>query len=357
MILDRYIIRKFLGTFFYSIILIVSIATVFDLSEKLDDFLSKEASAKEIVFEYYLNFIPYFANLFSSLFTFIAVIYFTSKMASQTEIIAILSSGISFYRLTRPYMISALIIAVFTFTLSNYIIPPANKKRVDFSNKYVYTNQQTHETNIHRQISPGLYIYMSYYNTSNDVGHRFTMEEFKDGTLKRKLTASSIRWDREKKTWHINDYYIRDIDGYHETLTSGAEMDTLINMKPEDYRVIKHVVETMTLPKLNKEIQDLRLRGVNPTEYEIEKHKRTSSAFSIFILTLIGVSLASKKVKGGLGLHLGLGILISFSYILFLQITTVFATSGSMPAWLAVWIPNIGFGVFAFFIYRHAARN
>ncbi|MEL7588354.1 MAG: LptF/LptG family permease [Prolixibacteraceae bacterium] len=356
-IIDIYIVKKFLGTFFYSIALIVSIAMVFDLSENLDEFLSKDATAKEIAFDYYLNFIPYFANLFSSLFTFIAVIYFTSKLAYNTEIIAILSSGVSFHRLMRPYLISAAVIAVFSFLLGNFVIPPANKSRVEFRNKYISTKNTGPEQNIHRQLTPGIFIYMSRYNSSVDVGYDFTIEKFEEGKLRSKLSADWIKWDRENKKWQINNYYIRDIKDYKETITTGTTLDTVLNMKPEDYQVVKNIVETMTLPKLNREIKDLKLRGVNAIEYEIEKHKRRSAPFSSFILTFIGASLASRKVKGGIGLHLGLGILISFSYIMFMQITTVFATSGSVPPSLAVWIPNIAFGILAAWLYRKASMQ
>ncbi|MGQ8336054.1 LptF/LptG family permease [Sunxiuqinia sp. A32] len=353
--IDLYITKKFLGTFFYAIALIISIAMVFDISENLDEFLSKDASIKMIIFDYYLNFIPYFANLFSSLFTFIAVIYFTSKMAYNSEIIAILSSGVSFRRLMLPFMISAFVIAVFSYMLGNYVIPPANKKRVDFRNAYIENKRAEFQTDIHRQLSPGVYIYMKSY-TASDVGYNFTIEKFEGRKLVSKLSSRYIKWDREDKKWTVHDYIIRDIDGTEETITSGSEIDTTLNMVPDDYRVIHNVVETMSLPKLNKEIKDLRLRGVNTTEYEIEKHKRRSQPFSAFILTLIGACLASRKVKGGIGLHLGLGILFSFSYILFMQISTVFAVSGSIPPSIAVWIPNIFFGGIAAYIYRWASR-
>ena len=354
--IDIYIIKKFLGTFFYAIALIISIAMVFDVSENLDEFISKDAPLSAIVFDYYLNFIPFFANLFSSLFTFIAVIYFTSKMAYNSEIIAILSSGVSYRRLMRPYMIGAFIIALFSYTLGNYIIPPSNKKRIDFRNTYIDSNRSYMERNIHRQLYPGTFIYMQSYNTSNDVGYKFTIEKFDKGKLKSKLEADYIKWDREDKKWVINNYVIRDIDGYKETITTGTKIDSTLNMTPEDYRVVKNIVETMTLPKLNEEIKDMKLRGVNSIEFEIEKHKRMSGPFSAFILTLIGASLASRKVKGGIGLHLGLGILFSFSYIMFMQISTVFAISGSLPPMVAAWIPNLLFGGIAAYLYRRGSR-
>lgn len=354
--IDFYIIKKFLGTFFYAIALIISISIVFDIAEKIDDFLSKDVSLKAIIFDYYVNFIPYFANLFSGLFTFIAVIYFTSKLAYNTEIIAILSSGVSYNRLMRPYFVGAAVIVLFSYVLGNYIIPPANKKRVDFTNTYIGSRKPGLENNIHRQIEPGVFIYMSSYNASNDVGYKFTIEKFEGRKLVSKLSSDYVKWDREKKTWVIHDYSIRTIDGYTEKITTGTQIDTTLNMLPEDYQVVANIVETMTLPMLNKAIDNLKLRGVNTIDYEIEKHKRRSGPFSAFILTIIGVSLASRKIKGGIGFHLGLGLLLSFSYILFMQVTTVFATSDLLVPWVAMWIPNLIYGTLAFFLYRRAAQ-
>jgi len=353
--IDWYIIKKFLGTFFYAIALIISISIVFDVSENIDDFMSKDVPLKAIVFDYYLNFIPYFANLFSGLFTFIAVIYFTSKLAYNTEIIAILSSGVSFNRLMRPYMVGASVIVLFSYLLGNYVIPPANKKKVDFRNTYIGTRKAGTAHNIHQQIEPGIFVYMTSYNASNDVGYKFTIEHFVDRKLVSKLTADYIKWDREKKKWIIHEFNIRTISGYTEKVTHGIEKDTLLNMVPQDYQVVENVVETMTLPKLNESIDNLKLRGVNTTDYEIEKHKRRAGPFSAFILTIIGVSLASRKIKGGIGFHLGLGLLLSFSYILFMQVTTVFATSDLLAPWVAMWIPNILYGGLAFYLYRRAA--
>lgn len=353
--IDIYITKMFLGTFFYAIALILSIAIVFDISENLDEFISKDIPSKDIIFDYYLNFIPYFANLFSPLFTFIAVIYFTSKMAYNTEIIAILSSGVSYHRLMRPYLVSAFILAGFSFTLGNYIIPPANKVLNNFRHKYIDNNRVITERNIHRQIEPGVYIYMQSFNASN-VGYRFTMEKFEDARLIEKLSADNIRWDAETEKWVINNYWKRIIYEDYEEFEKGYRLDTTLNMTPNDYKVIKNQMETYTTPALKKEISLMKMRGVNTIEWEIEKHKRLSGPFSAFILTLIGVGLASRKIKGGLGLHLGLGLGLSFSYILFMQVSTVFAISGSAPPILAVWIPNIFYSLIALFVFRWAAR-
>lgn len=353
--IDFYITKKFLGTFFYAIALILSIAVVFDVSENLDEFLSKDIPLKEIVVDYYMNFIPYFANLFSPLFTFIAVIYFTSKMAYNTEIIAILSSGVSYTRLMRPYMVSAFILAIFSFSLGNYIIPPATKTMNEFRMKNIDNVRMGVERDIHRQIEPGVYIYMRSY-TPNDVGNVFTLERFDGSKLTEKLTADNIRWDKETEKWVINNYWKRTIlDGY-ELLESGYRMDTTLNMKPEEFRVKKNEMETYITPELKKEIKLMKTRGVNAIEWEIEKHKRMATPFSTFILTLIGVGLASRKIKGGLGFHLGLGLALSFSYILFMQISTVFAISGSVPVFVSMWIPNILYSLIAFFVFRWAAK-
>jgi len=354
--IDVYITKKFLGTFFYAIALILSIAIVFDLAENLDEFISKDIPVHVIIFDYYMNFIPYFANLFSPLFTFIAVIYFTSKMAYNSEIIAILSSGVSYPRLMRPYLISALILASFSYILGNYIIPPANKTLNDFRFKYIDQNRYVAERNIHRQIEPGVFIYMQSFNASN-VGYHFTLERFDGSKLVEKLTANNIRWDSDTKKWILMNAWRRTIYDDHEVIENNIyRIDTTLNMSPDDYKMRKNEMETFTTPALKKEIKRMKMRGVRTVEWEIEKHKRLAGPFSAFILTIIGAGLASRKIKGGLGLHLGLGLLLSFSYILFMQISTVFAISGNTPPVLAVWIPNLGYSLIAFFVFRWAAR-
>ncbi len=354
-IIDFYITKKFLGTFFYSIALIISIATVFDISENLDEFISKDIPTRDIIFDYYLNFIPYFANLFSPMFTFIAVIYFTSKMAYNSEIIAILSSGVSYKRLMRPYLVSAAIIAIFTFILGNYIIPGANKGRVEFRNRYINVGRVSVERNIHRQIEPGVYIYMESFS-GNNSGRRFTLERFEERKLKEKLTADNIRWDEETQKWIINNYWKRTFHDGYETIEKGYRIDTTLNMTPAEFKMELDLMETLNTPDLKAEIASMRSRGVNSVIYDIEKHKRRSGPFSAFILTIIGVSLASRKIKGGLGFHLGLGLLLSFSYILFQQISVVFSINGNTPASIAVWIPNLLYSIIALLLYKWASR-
>lgn len=355
--LDLYIIRKFLGTFFFAIILIISITIIFDFSEKIDNFIDKEAPFKAVILDYYVNFIPYFANLFSALFTFISVIYFTSKMAYDTEIIAILSSGVSFRRIMFPYFVSALIIGIFSFLLSNFVIPPANAKRLDFTETYIKKRFVNKERNIHRQIEPGLFIYMSSFETSSKTGYKFSLEKFEGKQLVSKLTSRSIKWNEEKEKWTIKHYFIRRIDGDNETFEKGKAIDTLLNFKPEEFSRRTNVVEAMNMMELDDFIDEQIMRGdSNISAYKIEKYRRIANPFSAFILTLIGVSLACRKVRGGMGLHLGVGLALSFSFILFQQISTVFATNGSMNPLLAVWLPNIVFSIIAVYLYRVAPK-
>lgn len=355
--LDWYIIKKFLGTFFYSIALIISISVVFDFSEKIDNFLEFDVPAKAILFDYYMNFIPYFTNLFSGLFTFIAVIFFTSKLAFNSEIIAILSSGVSFRRFMLPYIISAAVIFVLSFTLGNYIIPPANKRMQTFNEVYLKKRVINKENNIHRQIEPNIYLYIENYDGFNDLGRNLTIEKFEDNKLVSKLSSDMLRWNRERKTWEIGDYVIRTIDGDKERLIHGAKTDTVLNITPEEFKAKHNDYETMDHSELVKYIEQQRLRGVDSLEeFELERHRRTAVPFSAFILSVIGASLASRKVRGGIGLHLGLGIGLSFTYIMLQQISKVFAISGATTPFIAMWLPNFLFAIVGFFIYKWAAR-
>lgn len=356
--LDLYIMRKFLGTFFFSLALILCIVVVFDISERLEKFIENEAPLGRIVFDYYLNFIPYFANVFSALFTFISVIFFTSKMAYDSEIIAILSTGISFKRFMRPYFLSATIIAIFSFLMSAFIIPNANKTRNDFSKEFLWKKYTNKEENIHRQIAPGTFIYMSNYSVVSNIGYDFSIETFQDDTLVGKLTSSRIAWDEGMQKWSIYNWKLREINGDKEVYTTGAQIDTVFAFVPAEFSEDpKRIKEQLTLPELNEYIDRQKVRGSsNVVEFQLERYKMMANAFATFILTVIGVSISSRKIRGGMGLHLGIGLLISFSYILFMQFSTVFATNGSMDPLLAVWVPNILFSFVAIFVYRTAPK-
>jgi lipopolysaccharide export system permease protein len=350
-ILDRYIIKKFLGTFFFSIALIISIAVVFDITEKLDDFIEKEAPLRAIVFDYYLNFIPYFANLFSFLFVFISVIFFTSKMASNTEIIAILSSGVSFKRFLLPYFISATVLASMSFYLNNFLIPDANKVRLTFEEQYIRNPFTNTEKNIHIQLDDSTYAYFESYNSFSDIGYKFSLETIKEGILTYKLISDFARWDSVKTGWSIFNYYERYIDGTSETIKEGRSKDTTLNITPDDFNKRSNAVEMLDYYELNDAIAKEKFRGSHKAVYyELEKYGRIASPFATFILTLIGVSIASRKVRGGIGVHIGVGLAISFTYILFMQISETFATNGNFNPIIAVWIPNILYGLLAVYL-------
>ncbi len=357
-IIDIYIVRKFLGTFFFSIALILSIAVIFDFSEKIDNFLAHDARLIDILSKYYLNFVPYFAVLFSSLFTFVSVIYFTSRMAYRTEFIALITSGMSFNRILVPYFFSATVIAVFSFVLNDYVIPNSNRVRLDFEETYYYALPvRVTERNIHRQIQPGVYIYMESYSTISDLGHRFSMEKYQDGKLVSKLMSDYVKWDSTQGKWMVRNYYIRDIGEFTETVTQGTRLDTALAIYPGDFKRRLNFMETMNLRELTEYIGQLKMLGEsNVKAYQIEKHKRYAYPFSAFILTLIGVSVSSRKVKGGIGMQLGIGLLVAFSYLLFMQFSSQFAITGSLHPAAAVWMPNFVYALIAVFLYRMAPK-
>ncbi|MCM1450051.1 MAG: LptF/LptG family permease [Clostridiales bacterium] len=353
-ILDRYIIGKFLGTYIFAIILILAITIMFDINEKLDAFM--KAPLKATVFDYFLNFLPYFANQFSPLFTFIAVIFFTSKMADNSEIIAILSSGVSFHRLLRPYMISAAVIAAATYVLSAYIIPPANIKRIEYTNTYVKNKRVDYGSNIMLQVDKGEIAYMSRYDNTTKTGVKFSLEKFEDKKLVSRLTAQSIKWDTLYQ-WQVQNYMIRDFRDNREYITSGYSLDTIIPFEPRDFLISKNDHETLTSPQLREYIQRQKNRGVaNIKSFEIENERRYAMTAAAFILTIIGMSLSSRKVKGGMGINIGIGLALSFSYILFTTVTSTFAISGYTSPMVAMWIPNFVYMIIAAVLYKKAAR-
>lgn len=328
---------------------------MFDINEKLDSFL--KAPLKATLFDYFLNFLPYFANQFSPLFTFIAVIFFTSKLADNSEIIAMLSSGMSYKRLLFPYMLSAAVIAGATYVLSAYIIPPANEKRIAYTNTYVKNKQVNYGANIQLMVSDGEIAYMSRYENTTKTGYRFSLESFKDKKLVSRLTAQSIKYDTLHK-WTVRDYMIRDFQGTREIITRGSRLDTIIPIEPRDFLISKTDHEIMTTPDLSEYIDRQRERGVaNIKTFEIEYHRRFAMTAAAFILTIIGMSLSSKKVKGGMGINIGIGLVLSFSYILFMTVTQSFAISGYTSPLLAMWIPNIIYAIIGIILYRKASHG
>ena len=356
--LDRYIIVKFLGTYFFAIALIISIAVVFDINENIDRFINNKAPVSAIIFDYYLNFIPYYTNLFSPLFVFIAVIFFTSKLAENSEIIAMFSTGMSFKRLMVPYMISAAIISIVSYGLSTEVIPTGSVTRLDFENKYKRKKKQEYARNIQLEVDSGVIAYMERYENHNRTGYKFSLDKFEDHKLVSHLTAKRVTYDTtQRHKWIIKDYMIRELKGQREEITTGTAIDSIIKMEPQDFLITRGQQETMTSPELSDYIEKQKRRGfANIKAFEVEYHKRIATSFAAFILTTIGLSLSSRKTKGGMGLHLGIGLGLSFSYILFQTISSTFAINGNAPVILAVWIPNIIFLIVAAYLYHKAPK-
>ena len=356
--LDWYIIKKFLGTYFFAIALIISIAVVFDVNENIDKFINNKAPIKAIVFDYYMNFIPYFSNLFSPLFVFIAVIFFTSKLAENSEIIAMFSTGMSFKRLMRPYMISAALIALLTYGLGAYVIPKGNVTRLDFEDRYKKKKKQEYVRNVQLEVDSGVIAYIERYENYNKTAYRFSLDKFKGKQLVSHLTARSATYDTTSvHKWTLKNYMIRHMDGMKETITKGDRLDSIIKMEPQDFLIMKGQQQTMTSPELKEYITKQKQRGfANIKEFEIEYYQRIAMSFAAFILTTIGVSLSSRKVKGGMGLYLGIGLALSFSYILFQTVSATFAINGNTPPLLAVWFPNILYTFIAIYLYRKAPK-
>ncbi|MCM1369881.1 MAG: LptF/LptG family permease [Candidatus Amulumruptor caecigallinarius] len=355
-ILDIFILKKFLGTYFFATLLILAVISMFDITEKLDAFLT--APLSETLFDYFMSFLPYFANQLAPLFTFIAVIFFTTKLAGNSEIIAILSSGVSFNRLMRPYMIGAAVIAALTFALSNYLIPPTNVKRIEYTNKYVRNKKVNTGVDIQMMARPGEVVYIGRFENSTKTGYRFSFDKFQGKELVSRLTAQTITYDSTRQYhWTVYNYMIRNFDGMTEKIVTGQNKDTVIPIEPKDFLISVNDQETMTTPQLARFINQQKKRGVaNIKAFEIEKEKRYSTTAAAFILTLIGVSLSAKKVKGGMGINIGIGLVLSFSYILFSTVTSQFAISGMTSPWVAMWIPNFVYLAIGLFLYNRARK-
>ncbi len=354
--LDTYIIAKFLGTFFFSIVLILSIAIVFDLIEKLDNFFDNNAPLEEIIFDYYLNFIPFYMNLFTPLFTFIAVIFFTSKMAGNTEIVAILSTGVSFARMMRPYFISASVIALISFILGGFVIPHANKTMLDFENKYIKRFKTENAHNVQMEVEQGVILYIERYEIIRNKGYHFSLEKFDGKHLVSRLTAEEISWD-SAYNWKIEKYLQRNFDGMRESIVKGESLDTLIQVQPSEFFITSQEAPEMTNTELRDYLKKQKKRGIgNIQAFQDEYYKRYSMPLAAFIMTLIGVSLSSRKVRGGMGLHLGIGLALSALYVLFVTLSSSFSVSGLMSPLLAVWLPNILFFIVGIGLYRSAPK-
>ena len=354
--LDRYKIGKILGTFAFSIVLIMSIAVIFDLTEKLDDFFENQVTVREIVFDYYLNFIPYFMNMFSPLFIFISVIFFTSKLAGDSEIIAIMASGVSYHRLMWPYFLSALLLFVFSFWMTGYVIPPASEKMLTFQDKYIQHFSRENARNVQMEVEPGTILYIESFQKRTNMGYRASLEHFDGKKLTMRITADRIHYD-SAYNWRLDKYVRRDFDGMRETLTRGPRLDTIIPVQPKELFYTAENAQMMPNPELKAYIDIQRKRGSgNVQAFETEWWKRWASPIGAFIMTLLGVTLSSKKVRGGMGKNLGVGLTLSALYILFSTVSTTFSVSGVMSPFMSVWLPNFLFLAIGVLLYLRVSK-
>jgi lipopolysaccharide export system permease protein len=376
-LLDKYILKRFLSTFFFVVLILLAVITVIDLTEKMDKFAKAELGAVEIA-GYYLDFIPWIGSLVTPITIFIATVYVCARMAGHTEIVAILSSGVSFRRMLVPYFLGAFVVAIVSFILNGWIIPNSNKSRLAFELQYLKNKYYFDQRNIHLQVAPNTYLYMQNYNNTNQTGYHFTMERFENNRLIEKLTANRIEWDTTKQKWILRDWMIKRIDAIFETpsrpeaipgfettksvittdsVIRGTQKDTTLVIHPKEFESDYRKYDGLTLNELNDYIKTLRSRGSTGVEvYEVEKYTRYSAPFTIFILVFMGAIVSSRKSRGGTGVQIALGFLLSFVFILFFTLFRTFAETGSLPPEISVWIPNIIFGIISLFMYKYVPR-
>ena len=355
--LDSYIVKKFLGTFVFTIVLLLAIAIVIDISEKIDDFMQEGITLSMIINDYYINFILFYGNMFMPLVVFLAAILFTSKMAEQTEIIAYLAGGVSFNRLLYPYFIASTILAFTSLVINHQILPKSNSVRKEFEAKYIYSKKSKRHENIHRQIKPGEYIYIKTYNTDRNQGFDFSIEKFEGTKLKSKLTSDYINFNPEDSIYKLRNWRMRLLSDTNDEISNGYQKDTTFTFLPKDLTPVEYAAETMPYTQLNKFIEEQEFRGSeNLSAYMVEKHRRTSMPASTYILTLIAVSLSFRKKRGGMGLNLAIGLGLMVLYIFFMRIADTFAIKDDFPPMLAVWIPNITFGLLSLYLYNNARK-
>ncbi|MBQ0024277.1 MAG: LptF/LptG family permease [Bacteroidales bacterium] len=357
-LLDWYIIKKYIGTYFFTILIAVAIIIIFDISEKIEKFVEHQAPLDGIIFDYYAGFIPWILNTFCPLFVFVSAIFFTSKLSQNSEIIAMLSTGVSFKRLLAPYMASAALIAAFSMILGFYIIPPANKTRLDFEDKYVRPKDVvSNQRNIHYQVSPGEFMYVEQFSTWSNTAYRFTLEKIEDDKLVSKLSAESAAWDTTFNGWRLHNYFQRDFYGESEMVEAGNTRDTVLAVTVDDFYRRENYVASINQKELNEYIRIQNMRGDAAVKKSlIEKHNRIAMPFSAFVLSVIAVSLSSRRKRGGLGLNIGIGIALSFIYILFMRFSEMFVRTDTLPVIVAIWLPNFIFSIVAFVLYKLAPK-
>lgn len=355
-ILDRYILKKFLVSYLFVVLILVLVIMVIDITEKSDDFWEHQLTFSQIA-GYYIDFIPWIANLITPITVFIATVFVTSKLAGHTEVIAMLSSGVSFTRMLVPYLLGAVLIAGLSFYLTGWMIPNSDKDRVAFLVAYTQRPHNFNQNNIHLKIAPESYMYLRNYNNHSKVGHNFTLETVRDHEMHQKLTARRVSWNDETSTWKVQDWMLREFEGRKEHISQGQELDTLLNITPKDFESTKYMEQTLTIDELNETIGVLQSRGADNVEtYVVEKYMRYMSPFAIIILAIMGVIVSARKARGGTGFQIALGFLIAFIFIICFMMSREFALKGVVAPMLGVWLPNMFFSLVALVMYRTVPR-
>ena len=355
-ILDQYIVKKYLSTFFFLLGIVVVICVVVDFNEKLDDFLDKKPPLSEIIFDYYFNFIPFFANLLSPICIFLAVIFFTSKLAQRTELIPVLSSGVSFYRLLAPYIIVSIFLAGISFLSKAYLVPISTTQQIEFEYKYLRKRKVHKDKNVHKRVSPDTYVYINYYNKKHKEAHGLTMERRNGADFSSRLRAEKAVWVDSTASWKLKRVWVRDFSGPKHNLYFRTEIDTTFLLSPDDIFIKEMKEATMTLPELKAYIELEEMRGSDILEgLYFELHRRYADPFAVIILTMIGFAMSSHKSRGGIALQIGLGLLICFVYVTLLFAGKAIMGDEFSPA-LAVWMPNIAFLPLALFLLWKAPK-
>lgn len=355
-ILDKLIIKEFLKTYFFVVIMLILVVLVLDFTEKNDKYIQNQVPAWEIL-QYMGNYGLYLNNLLTPITVFIAVIFITSKMAGRTEIVAILSSGVSFVRMLQPFLFGAAMIGMISFLLNGWILPVATQKVTEFRMKYLESTAASSEGNHHIKVGPNTYAYISRFYKSGNTGYSFTLEEIKDGQLLSKLHSDRIQWDTAKNVWRLENWKLRELNEVGETYTVGTELDTILSITPADFDLPPNHHETLKLPELSRQIRILEDRGAdNVSFYRIERYVRFMSPFAAIILTFIGVIMSSRKTRGGSGFQIAMGFLMAFVYILLFILSRTFAENGSEYPILAVWMPNIIFALTGLILYKTVPR-
>lgn len=364
-ILDRYILKRVLSTFFFVVVILMAIITVIDITEKMDKYAKNHLDAKTIL-GYYIDFLPWVTGLITPITIFIAIIYVTSRMAGHSEIISIFSSGVSFRRMLLPYFIASVVVGSISFFLNGWVIPRATKSRLAFELQYFNNRYYFDARNIHLQVAPQVYLFIQNYNNVSNTGYQFSLEHFDNNVLIEKLTADNIQWDTVKQKWILKYWKIRKVNDIFTSSNkgdlsllekSGTEMDTTLAITTKDFEAQERSYDGMTTPELNEHIAKLKFRGAAGVQmYEVEKQIRFAAPFTTFVLVFMGVTVSSRKSRGGTGLQIALGFVLAFIFILFFMLSRTFAETGSLHPMVAAWIPNVIFSTISGVLYYFTPR-